>query len=253
MKHIILKKIWVAALALALIPQTGCSGQNVPSTNETAMANRQALKENKNKNYSIIFLNITDEAGYNKYRKATEKLRKKYGGHVEREFDVLGQKGNISDFEAPNRAIVMYWDTPEASKAIMEDKKYQKAFETLKASTSSIRAVHGTSAMYQSSNSDESGRMWLMKISYYKEKTPGRLDMLKELGQELSPYGFYTERMVMANGASGMATPSEVTVHFHDFAHQNEELQKNQKIIDAIGEYNQKFLNHFVYLPLKLH
>ena len=66
---------------------------------------------------------------------------KKAGGHIEREFDVMGQKGNIPGFEAPNRAIVVYWDTPNGSELLMDSKEYQKTRELLKASTSNIRVV----------------------------------------------------------------------------------------------------------------
>ncbi len=235
-----------------MLVQISCSGQSAEKTSQSKKTNNQMLMENQGRTYSVVFLNITDQKGYEQYRKSTDKLRKKYGGHIEREFDVMGQKGNIPDFEAPNKVIVMYWDNPDGHQLLMNDEKYQKALTVLKTSTSSIRAVRGTSQMFQSSTSDETGRMWLIKISYYKDNTAGRLDMLQEIGDKLTPYGFYTERMVMVDEASGFDQPSEVTVHFHDFAYQNEELQNDASVTGAIGEYNQKYLTHFVYLPLKL-
>jgi len=134
----------------------------------------------------------------------------------------------------------------------MGNKKYKKESESLKQSANNIRVIKGTSEMFQSSDSDESGRMYLMKISYYKENTEGRIDMLQKIGPKLAPYGFYTERMIMTNEAKGIDIPNEVTIHFHDFAHQNAELQKDESVKSAIGEYNKKYLTPFVYLPLKL-
>ncbi|WP_142783761.1 DUF1330 domain-containing protein [Changchengzhania lutea] len=212
----------------------------------------EKLKENKGVNYSIVLLTIQDNEKYNRYRKATEKVMKKAGGHIERDFDVMGQKGNIENFEAPNRVVVIYWDTPNGHEQLMNNEKYKKESELLKSSTSNIRVIKGTSEMFQSSDSDENGRMYLMKISYYKENTAGRIEMLQKIGPKLAPYGFYTERMIMANEAKGIDIPNEVTIHFHDFSYQNEELQKDESVKSAIGEYNNKYLTHFVYLPLKL-
>lgn len=252
-------KILMGAMALILFASMSCNSQQTSQTkksNDKVIMNNQIinkiLMENKGKTYSIIFLNITDEKGYDDYRKSSDELRLKYGGHIEREFDVMGQKGNIPNFEAPNRIIVMYWDEPNGNTLLMKDEKYQKAQAILKSSTSAIRVVDGTSEMFQSSDSEEAGRMYLMKISYYKEDTEGRLKMLQEIGSAISPYNFYTERMVMVNEAFGFDKPSEVTIHFHDKAIQNEQLQKDEVVTKAIGEYNNKYLTFFVYIPLKL-
>ena len=227
------------------------SNKDVIESTATTMK-MEKLKENKGVNYSIVLLTIKDAEKYNHYRKATEKLMKMAGGHIEREFDVMGQKGNIVDFEVPNRLVVIYWDTPDGHEQLMNNEKYKKESELLKSSVSNIRVVKGISEMFQTSDSNESGRMYLMKISYYKENTEGRIDMLQKIGSKLAPYGFYTERMIMADEAKGIDVPSEVTIHFHDFAHQNAELQKDESVTSAIGEYNDKYLTHFVYLPLKL-
>lgn len=246
-------------LAMMVCTSAGCSAnQSKKESNKDIIESTattmkmEKLKENKGVNYSIVFLTIQDNEKYNRYRKATEKLMKKAGGHIEREFDVMGQKGNIADFEAPNRLIVIYWDTPNGHEQLMNNKKYKKESELLKSSVSNIRVVKGTSEMLQTSDSEESGRMYLMKISYYKENTDGRIDMLQKIGPKLAPYGFYTERMIMVNEAKGIDVPNEVTIHFHDFAHQNAELQKDESVTSAIGEYNEKYLTNFVYLPLKL-
>ncbi len=239
---------------------TGCnanqskkeSNKDIIESTTTMKMKMEKLKENKGVNYSIVFLTIQDNEKYNRYRKATEKLMKKAGGHIEREFDVMGQKGNIADFEAPNRIVTIYWDTPNGHEQLMNNVKYKKKSELLKSSVSNIRVVKGTSEMFQTSDSDESGRMYLMKISYYKENTEGRIAMLQKIGPKLAPYGFYTERMIMSNEAKGIDIPNEVTIHFHDFVHQNAELQKDESVTSAIGEYNDKYLTHFVYLPLKL-
>ncbi|MBL4710054.1 MAG: DUF1330 domain-containing protein [Flavobacteriales bacterium] len=214
--------------------------------------NKMNIEENKGENYAVIMLNITNVEGYNKYRKKTKKLLLKAGGHIEREFDVMGQKGNIPNFETPNRVIVIHWDSPNGQLSLMNNPKYIKASELLKLSATNIRVVKGTSEMFQSSNSDEQGRMYLIKMSYYKNNTHGRVDMLNEIGPKLAPYGFYTERMIMVNESVGFEKPNEFTIHFHDFAYQNEELQKDSSIKSLIGEYNQKYLTQFVYLPLKL-
>jgi len=214
--------------------------------------NKMNIEENKGKAYSIIMLNISNEEGYNQYRKKSEKLLQKAGGYIEREFDVMGQKGNISDFEAPNRIIVISWDSPNGHQNLMGNSKYFKISELLKSSTTNIRVVKGTSEMFQSSTSDEKGRMYLIKMSYYKKNTQGRLDMLNEIGPKLAPYGFYTERMIMVNESVGFEKPDEFTIHFHDYASQNTELQKDTSITSAIGAYNQKYLTDFMYLPLKL-
>jgi len=214
--------------------------------------NTMSIEENKGKTYSVIMLNISNEEGYHKYRKKSEQLLQKAGGNIEREFDVMGQKGNIPDFETPNRIIVVSWDSPNGHQNLMDNSKYIKISELLKSSTTNIRVVKGVSELFQSSTSDEKGRMYLIKMSYYKENTQGRLDMLNEIGPKLSPYGFYTERMIMVNESVGFEKPDEFTIHFHDFASQNEELQKDSSVTSLIGEYNQKYLTQFVYLPLKL-
>ncbi len=219
---------------------------------QNKMKKNQKLEENKGENYSVIMLNIDNEAIYNQYREKSNKLLKKSGGHIEREFDVMGQKGNIEDFEAPNRIIVVNWDSPNGHQKLMDNQKYQHASELLKSSTSNIRVIKGTSEMFQSSNSDEQGRMYLIKISYYKSNTQGRLDMLNAIGPKLAPYSFYTERMIIVNEAIGIEKPSEFTIHFHDLVSQNAKLQKDTSATDAIGEYNKKYLTQFVYLPLKL-
>lgn len=253
-----MRKIKLSANIFLVALLIACSGNSQKKTTASHQTNKnettkmKRLKENQGGNYSVIFLTIHDHEKYNSYREKTEKLMRKSGGHIEREFDVMGQKGNIPDFEAPNRAIVVYWDTPKGSALLMNSKEYQKASELLKASTSNIRVLKGKSAMFQSSDSDETGRMYLMKISYYKENTKGRLNMLHELSPKLAPYGFYTERMIMTDNAVGIETPSEVTIHFHDFASQNEQLQKDESVINGIGKYNEKYLTEFVYLPLML-
>lgn len=76
--------------------------------------------------------------------------------------------------------------------------------------------------------------------------------MLNEIGPKLMPYGFYTERMIMVNEAIGFEKPDEFTIHFHDFAAQNEVLQKDEAVGTATGKYNTKYLTQFVYMPLKL-
>lgn len=68
----------------------------------------------------------------------------------------------------------------------------------------------------------------------------------------MAPYGFYTERMIMVNESVGFEKPDEFTIHFHDFASQNEQLQKDNSVTGVIGQYNDKYLTQFVYLPLKL-
>lgn len=212
----------------------------------------EKLEANNGKSYSVIMLNISDDTVYNTYRKKSNKLLKKSGGHVEREFDVMGQKGNIPNFEAPNRIIVVKWDSPMGHQNLMENPKYIKTSALLKSSTSNIRVVKGTSEMFQSSDSDENGRMYLIKISYYKTNTNGRMDMLNEIGPKLKPYGFFTERMIMVNEAVGFEKPDEFTIHFHDFEAQNEALQKDEAVGNAIGKYNTKYLTQFVYMPLKI-
>lgn len=214
--------------------------------------NKMNIEENKGGNYAVIMLNINNLENYNKYRKKTKKLLLKAGGHIEREFDVMGQKGNISNFETPNRIIVVHWDSPNGHLNLMNNSKYIKASELLKSSATNIRVVKGTSEMFQSSDSNEQGRMYLIKMSYYKNNTLGRIDMLNEIGPKLEPYGFYTERMIMVNESVGFEKPDEFTIHFHDYASQNEELQKDTTVTSAIGEYNQKYLTQFIYLPLKL-
>lgn len=216
------------------------------------MDGNQKLKANNGKSYSVIMLNISNDDGYNQYLEESNKLLEKSGGYIEREFDVMGQKGNIPDFEAPNRIIVVKWDSPNGHQNLMDNPKYVKASELLKSSTSNIRVIKGTSEMFQASDSDENGRMYLIKMSYYKDNTQGRQDMLNKIGPKLAPYGFYTERMIMAEESVGFETPDEFTIHFHDFATQNEELQKDESVTSVIGEYNNKFLTQFVYLPLKL-
>ncbi|MBL4669342.1 MAG: DUF1330 domain-containing protein [Flavobacteriales bacterium] len=254
-----LNLIKLIVLIVIIGNSTGCSAnqskeesnKNIIESMET-IEKMEGLKENKGVNYSIVLLTVQDDEKYNRYRKATEKLMNKAGGHIEREFDVMGQKGNIENFEAPNRIVVIYWDKPDAHEELMSNEKYKKESKLLKQSANNIRVIKGTSEMFQSSDSDENGRMYLMKISYYKENTEGRSEMLQKIGPQLAPYGFYTERMIMANDAKGIDTPNEVTIHFHDFAHQNTELQKDESVKSAIGEYNSKYLTHFVYLPLKL-
>lgn len=210
------------------------------------------LEENKGGNYSVIMLNIKNEKEYELYRNKSEGILRKAGGKIEREFDVMGQKGNIPDFEAPNRIVVIHWESSNGHQNYIDSPEYTGAKEFLESSTTNVRVVKGTSEMFQSSTSNEKGRMYLIKISYYKKDTKGRTDMLEDLGPKLIPYGFYTERMIMVNDAVGISKPNELTIHFHDFASQNAELQKDDSITSAIGEYNQKFLTHFVYLPLKL-
>ena len=219
---------------------------------QKTMDRNQKLKVNNGKSYSVIMLNISNDDGYNQYREKSNKLLEKSGGHIEREFDVMGQKGNIPNFEAPNRIIVVKWNSLMGHQNLMDNPKYIKVSELLKSSTSNIRVVKGASEVFQSSNSDENGRMYLIKMSYYKDNTQGRLDMLNEIGPKLAPYGFYTERMIMVKESVGFETPNEFTIHFHDFAAQNEELQKDESVTTAIGEYNNKHLTQFVYLPVKL-
>ncbi len=164
----------------------------------------------------------------------------------------MGQKGNISGFEAPNRIVVVKWDSETGHQHVMDNPKYKDISKLLKASTSNIRVVKGTSEMFQSSKSDEDGRMYLIKMSYYKSNIQGRLDMLGDIGTKLAPYGFYTERMIMVNESIGFEKPDEFTIHFHDFVSQNVKLQNDAIAMKAIGEYNEKYLTQFVYLPLKL-
>lgn len=221
-------------------------------TMEKKMDMKQKLEANNGKSYSVIMLNISNEDVYKQYRKKSGKLLEKSGGYIEREFDVLGQKGNIQNFETPNRIIVVSWDSKMGHQNLIDNPKYVKASELLKLSTSSIRVVKGTSEMFQSSESDENGRMYLIKISFYKNNIEGREDMLNKIGPKLALYGFYTERMIMVKESVGMETPDEFTIHFHDFATQNEELQKDETVTSAIGKYNNKYLTQFVYLPLKL-
>jgi len=216
------------------------------------MNENQKIEANNGKNYSVIMLNINNDEGYNQYREKSDKLLEKSGGHIEREFDVMGQKGNIPDFEAPNRIIVIKWDSPKGHQNLKNNPKYVKARELLKSSTSSIRVIRGTSEVFQSSDSDENGRMYLIKMSYFKDNTQGRENMLDEIGSKFEPYGFYTERMIMVKESVGFETPDEFTIHFHDFPAQNEELQKDKSVTTAIGEYNSKYLTQFVYLPIKL-
>ncbi len=224
----------------------------INSQNKNKMIKNQKLEENKGENYSVIMLNINNEDNYNKYRKKSEKLMNKLGGHIEREFDVLGQKGNIPNFEAPNRLVVIKWNSKNGHKNLMKNPKYTKISALLTSSTSNIRVVKGTSEMFQSSNSDVDGRMYLVKISYYNDNTEGRMGMLQKIGPKLAPYGFHTERMIMINESVGFEKPDEFTIHFHDFASQNEQLQKDNSVTSAIGQYNDKYLTQFVYLPLKL-
>jgi uncharacterized protein (DUF1330 family) len=239
-------------LAIVYLVISTISCGTINSQNKNKMMKNQKLEENKGENYSVIMLNINNEDDYNKYRKKSEKLMNKAGGHIEREFDVLGQKGNIPNFEAPNRLIVIKWDSKNGHKNLIENPKYTKISALLKSSTSNVRVVKGTSEMFQSSNSDKEGRMYLVKISYYKKNAQGRLDMLTKIGPKLAPYGFYTERMIMVNESVGFEKPDEFTIHFHDFVSQNEQLQKDNSVTSAIGQYNENYLTNFVYLPLKL-
>ena len=208
--------------------------------------------ENQGSSYSIILLTIQNEKDYDKYRKKTASILKEAGGTIEREFDVMGQKGNIPDFETPNRLVVVNWNSADGHEKYMNHPDYKQAKVLLEKSVSNVRVVKGDSKMSQTSDSKESGRMYLMKISYYKENTNGRLEMLQELGSKLAPYGFYTERMIMAAESFGFDKPDEVTIHFHDYAAQNAELQKDKEVVSGIGKYNDQFLTQFVYLPLKL-
>ena len=237
------------AVGIALL-MASCG--TMQSNHDNKMKEHMKIEENAGGSYSVILLNIHNEEGYNSYRKKSTKFLKQSGGYIEREFDVMGHQGNIEEFEAPNRIVVISWDSDKGHQTLMNNHKYKDISYLLKASSSNIRVVKGTSEMFQYSESNEGGRMYLIKMSYYRKNIPGRVAMLNEIGPNLVPYGFYTERMIMVNDAEGMDQPDEFTVHFHDFAAQNDELKKDTAALNAIGTYNEKFLTQFVYIPLML-
>ena len=220
----------------------------------TALAdkNNDELKENKGMSYTILLMNVHDERKYAEYRRKSSKIFKKAGGHLEREFNVVRiQNGGIDDIGEPNRALVLYYDMPDGDDKLLNNKEYQKIRPLMMESVRDLKVIKGTSEYFYQSESPEEERMYIMKISYYKEDQDGRLDMLKETGRLLTPYGFHTERMITPNSAAGFDKPDEVSVHFHDNAEQNDELHKDEEAMQAIGDYNSKYISKFAYLVLK--
>ena len=64
--------------------------------------------------------------------------------------------------------------------------------------------------------------------------------MLNRIRPLFDPYGFKTERMIMASAAEGMNTPDEVSIHFHDEASQAGALMQDSKLAHILRTLLQK-------------
>ena len=234
-----MKKLLFLVLSLASIPCRGQSTKNV-------------LEKNQGKYYSVLLMKVTDEAKYQDYKEQLLPILSAKGGYLEREFEAALLRGNIREIGQPNRVLVIYLGTPAKEKRLKRNKKYATAQKMLAAAVEDLRVIKGTSALFQSSESNIDGRFYLMKISYYKENTEGREEMLTAIGPLLDPYGFKTERMIMGATAEGFATPDEVSIHFHEEAAQAGALLQDSKATQAIGQYNEKYIDKFAYFSLRL-
>jgi len=217
-----------------------------------AQSSKKNLTENKGKYYSILLMRVSNETHYEDFYGRFMRILSDQGSYIEREFEVEAPRGNISDLGQPNRALVVYHGSQAKEKNLRSSRDYGETQRVLEAATDYFKTIKGTSVSFQASGSRESQRFYLMKISYFKEDTQGREEMLTEIRPLFDPYGFKTERMIKGLAAEGMNTPDEVSIHFHDEASQAGALMQDSKATQAIGDYNQKYVANYAYLSLRL-
>ena len=234
--------------------EAAASRQETEPTAETSkMPAQKGIQENRGMAYTIITMKIDDPEKYAEYRRQSRPIFAAAGGHLEREFEIVAPpKGTIVDLGNPNRLLVLYYDTQDGDEKLLSDPEYQRVRKIMDEATSDVRVITGTSAHFEASESPEDGRFYLMKLSYYKDNTDGRMDELMRLSEDIKPYQFYTERMIVPDAAFGFDAPSEVAIHFHDEADQNVALQQDESLMQAIGSYNERFLEKYAYLGLKM-
>jgi len=206
------------------------------------------IKENNDKSYAIQLAQVADESKFADYRQKLDVILKQSGGYIERIFDMDPPRGNIEGFEQMNRALVIFYGSNNS-----KSKDALKKLHTFLATFDfKVITFNGFSALSETSDSNWKDRFYLMKISHFKDNAEGREEMLTAMGPILEKYAFKTERMLRKRSSKDSATPDEIAIHYHDSAEQAGELQQDSEAMEAIGQYNSKYVNRFAYFTLRL-
>ncbi len=213
------------------------------------VASLMALANDNAKVYVIVFVNVTDEVGYQEYRDKTAAAFAEIGGHLDREFDMYPKtQSSIGEIGPFNRAFMIWYDTEEGANRVFTHETIQKHLPKMHASVSGAAFFSGRVVP---SELGPVGEKYVVKLSFLK---PGvdRREMDAEadrINKYLGKYGFSVERNFATVAGQGMdPRPDVISVLVYKDASKQSLLMADEQAMADISAFNTKYLDGFVYL-----
>lgn len=170
------------------------------------------------------------------------------GCTVRREGMIAAKQGNMR-IDVPNRFVLMACEAP-----LLRDPKTPEVLAGLVESSVLQAAFEGNLTDLDTSNVEEnvSQRQYILKLGNYNNQDPtARAVELAAIGKRVEnlPDRYTTEASVEVHRAYGMRTPDEVVVLSYETAASGDRFRdSNQSVLEAVGAFNKKHLESFVYL-----
>ncbi len=236
-------KIPIIAIAIALLSACGVHEMSGLIKYDSVQL---AANTYKNKFYSVILLEVTDEQGYAEYRQLSGPVFTSVGCFIERELHLVGKGNGPLEIGSPNRAIVTYCDTPNAFSDFANNEEYLKIKPMMMQSTSGFSFISGKTVYAETSSSRVQDRLYVIKISRFNDKP--HQAQLQQINPMLTPYGFHAENIIVVDHAHGIDNPSEVGIFYFDQSTLQKELYKDSSVMKAISDFNKTYTDGFIYL-----
>lgn len=170
------------------------------------------------------------------------------GCTVRREGTIAAKQGNMR-IDVPNRFVLMACEAP-----LLRDPEAPEALAGLVKSAALQAAFEGQLMDLDTSAGEEnvSQRQYILKLGNYNNQDPtSRAVEAAAIGKmvENLPDRYTAEASVEVHRAYGMRTPDEVVVLSYQTPAAGDRFRdNNQSVLEAVGAFNKKHLESFVYL-----
>ena len=204
-----------------------------------------AFAMDDDKSYTLLLLNITDEAKYNEYRNNINGIFAEIGGHVERELTLNGpSESSFGEFGPYNRALVLYYDTPDGPNRLMHHPDYAQHRPLMEASLDGFVFATGKTAPTATSNADN--RFYAISLSWLKEDSTNREQDSIALKKELAQRGVHIERTFETLKTAGTETsPNLVTVYYFDTPETAQKMAADTELNEKMKAFHEKHIAQY--------
>lgn len=198
--------------------------------------------------YSILTMQVNDEAAYTDYKRKVKKDFSALDGRIIKEFRVDGEPRGTIKFGKTNRVLLLAFASPAGSGKFQTDPTFSETRNLLSQAAINTKMIAGSS---RNSVDERAGQVYVLKISNYKNSDGKAQKIAAQINARIQDlYDFRETLTITTNYIHGMSRADDVGIFYYTDARKQTELYKNSEIIQSIGKFNKTHLSDFVYLAL---